>query len=424
MFPVDKLTGDSNASKQDDKKIDTSDERRALDTFDKDEKSDSKSDSDSDGDKSDEDESERTTDKEDEDDKGEKEDGEGTEDDEGEQEEDGEEEQALSDDSIYQKLKKEHPKLLKEMPELRSTIFREQKYTELLPTIKDAEQAVEAMDILSGLQQEIVSGSSEKFIKSVNELGDGVLEGFLGNFTNALYEISKDTYLNFMYPEFKKVLRAAARNSDERISAAAHNLHHFIFGDADFNAEVGLSTKKKDPREDKVAVREQEFENKQLNSARQDVGQSCEKRLKFNIMKPLQDAGISKLQAKFLEDEIFRRVDSATAKDVRHMGNIRHLWDRARKEGYTSEGKDRIINAYLSRAKLLVPKYRQQVLSEAKVSAKMKFDEKDKKETKRIPSSDGSKSRSVGTEKVDPKKVDWTKTSERDLLDGKFTAKT
>jgi hypothetical protein len=133
---------------------------------------------------------------------------------------------------------------------------------------------------------------------------------------------------------------------------------------------------------------------------------------------------MSDLMQKTLSREIFARVDAAICKDPRHMGNINNLWKQAKKDGFTSDWKDRIINTYLSRAKLLIPKFRQQVLSEAKLSAKSDNGETKKRAT-RIPSSGSSASPSSSYRggKVDPKKVDWSKTDERAMLDGKITLK-
>jgi predicted HTH transcriptional regulator len=139
------------------------------------------------------------------------------------------------------------------------------------------------------------------------------------------------------------------------------------------------------------------------------------------ISSPFKDSDLSEFMVKKLTDEIFARVDTEIKKDVRHMGNMNNLWKQAAAQGFTSEGKDRITNAYLSRAKLLIAKYRQQVLSEAKVSAKIRPGNVQKRQATRITPSSTSVSRIPG--KIDGKKVNWDKTSERDMLDGKVSLK-
>ena len=95
------------------------------------------------------------------------------------------------------------------------------------------------------------------------------------------------------------------------------------------------------------------------------------------------------------------------------------LWKKAIAGGLNTEDKERIINAFLSRAKVSIPKHRQKVLTEAKISAKKAQDKKDEKKVTRLSgnSSAGSSGKPLG--KINPKDVDWEQTSERDLLDGK-----
>lgn len=393
-----------------DTKIDTSDERKAFDS--QDEKEEVKE-----GEEKEGEENEEVVEEE------EKEGEEKEEEVEEEEDETGEEE-GLAEDSLYQALKKDNPDILKKYPALRSTIFREAQYTELLPTIEDAKNAVEAAETLSGLQADIESGQPGKFLKAVKELGDDAFNAFLGNFTTELHSLSKDAYLEFMYPEFKKMLRIAAKNKDENIANSAANIHYFLFEDTDFNKEVGLKATKADPREDKVTQREKEFAEKQANSFTRDIVTTSEARLKRMIMAPLANSGLSKLRSQAIENEIFRRVDIAVTKDARHMGNIRHLYNKAKAEDFTTEGKDRIINAYLSRAKVLISKYRQQVLTEEGLTVKEPAEKKVEEKPTRIPSSNSGKQQGIKPgQKVDPTKVDWNKTSERDMLEGRVTMK-
>jgi len=339
-----------------------------------------------------------------------------------EEQEDSEEVEALVDDNLYQKLKKESPDLLKKIPELRSVIFREMKYTEIFPSINDARDASEALNVLGSFESNIKSGESKKFLESVKDLGDDSFDNFLSGFTESLYSLSKDKYIEFMAPEFKRMLKSAAKHTDERIANAAANIHYFLFENTNFDEEVGLKSQKKDSRFEELDKREKEIQERQFNSFRNDVHETASKRLMHRIEKPLADMGLPPIQVKLYAKEIFQRVNDVITKDTRHMSNINRLWDKAGKDGYTTAGKDSIISTFLSRASVLIPTMRSKVLSEAKVSGK--GESKDKKEAKRVPSSGSfSKSGLKPGEKLDISQVDMSKTSERDLLDGKFVLK-
>lgn len=419
-FPV----GD--ASKVGDKpKIDTSDERKALDTFDEisDDKGDNKENKEGDEEDNEEGKDDKDTE---EGEEGTEEDGEEGEEEEGkedkedsEAEEDDAEAEALTEDNVYQQVKKLAPKLLKELPELRSVIFREREFSTIYPTIEDAREAKETAETFNTFQEDILSGESENLLGAVKKLGDDKLEGFVANFIPSVQKVSKELYLGMLYPEFKKLFQAAAKSGNDNLVISAKNLNHFLFGDTDVDkAAPGLKV----GEEDKVTKREREFEQKVEANFRNDLVATGNVRARKIISLAFKDSGLSELTQKHLTDEIYNRVDAALSKDPRHMGNIEHLYKQAKREGFTSIGKDRIINATLSRAKGLIPQIRQKVLTEAKVSAKEGH--KDGKKPIRVPSSGAQRGSDLKPgQKVDIKKVDMTKTSERDLLDGKITYK-
>jgi len=309
------------------------------------------------------------------------------------------EEEPLSDDTLYQQLKSHDPALLKKFPELRATIFREQKYAELFPTVDDAKEAQEQVEVFKQFQQDITAGESGTILEALNKTGKKELENYVANFIPAVEKLNPDLYLRMLYPQFKKLLRAAAASTDERISVAAMNVHHFVFNDGNLDAEVGLKPPQKDAREDEFSRKEQEFEQRQRASFVNDLVESTEKAIKKELARPLLKSGLSTfLQTKII-DEAFDRINLAVGRDARHMGNIRKLLDNARKEGYTTKWKDSIKSAQLSRAKVLIPKIRQAVLAEAKET-----NTKLASKTEKIRISPGT---SAGKQKVDPKKFDW-----------------
>jgi hypothetical protein len=161
------------------------------------------------------------------------------------EEDEDEETKSLEDDDVYQLLKKNHPKLLKEIPGLKTTIFREREYTSILPTIEDARTAASALDTLSGLENDLREGNSKNFISAIEELGEDSLNSFLSGFTKSLYDKSEKLHFAFIAPEVKRILRAASKHSDERISNAANNLHYWFFDNGNMNEEVGLKKPRK-----------------------------------------------------------------------------------------------------------------------------------------------------------------------------------
>jgi hypothetical protein len=239
-------------------------------------------------------------------------------------------------------------------------------------------------------------------------------------FLPTLEKQNRDLYHDILAPHFKKFLRLAAKSSNEDIKISAENINHFLFNDGDVTKDAGLAPTKKSEKEDALTKREKEFEQRQFNSFATDLNTSARGQVSRSIKLAFANSGMSELIQNQLANEIFARVDEQLTKDNRHLGNMNALWRRAQSEGYTTEGKNRLLHAYLSRAKVLIPKVRAQVLSEAKISGNSSVSTNGERKPTRIPSGNAG---SLGSSKIDPKKIDWSKTSERDLLDGKVTMK-
>jgi len=325
-------------------------------------------------------------------------------------------------DEVYARIKKVSPELFKKVPELKQIIFREQEYTNVFPTVKEAKEALDTLQTFQEFNEDIGNGNSAKLIGALETVGKDALNSFLANFLPTVQKHSKDLYLQVVYPEIKKALKAAIKSGDERLEVSAKNLHWFIFGDHDIDGKVGLEPKEKDGRESELEERERKFEEKQFTSFAKDVAVTGKSRVERVISRAFEESGLSSLMQKKLVEEIFTRVDEIISKDVRFQGNNNNLWKQAKNNGFTSNWKDSIINAYLSRAKLLIPKVRQQVLAEAKLDAKIKSESEEGREKKRIPTTSTSQRNFTGG-KIDKSKVDWDKTSERDIWDGKVTYK-
>lgn len=325
------------------------------------------------------------------------------------------------DVSLYQRLKKEDKDIFKKNPDLRHVLFREQEFTKLFSSVEDAQSSKELADAFSHFQNDIEEGNAETFVEAISKLGDENLTEFSGNFLPALFKTNKDVYYEVVSPVIKQVLRAALSSDNENIRNSARNINHFLWQNTQVEKDEGFKPKAEGDKkkEDKVSQREREFEEKQYKSFSSDVTQVASNRLKKTISSSIKSLGLSEWSVKQMTEDIFRRTTESLSKDPRHMGNMDTLWKKAKAEGYTTEGKERLINTFLSRAKASVGKYRQQVLSEAKVSAKREDvgNNNGKKPIRLTNNAPGKSSGIAG--KLDPKKIDWSKTNERDLLDGK-----
>lgn len=338
----------------------------------------------------------------------------------GEEDEDGDEDEGEDDgeleasDSLFQELKKIDKNIFKKLPDLRHALFREEKFTQIFPSVEDAESASKKAQVLDAFEEDLASGNSEPLFKAFSGNKEQ-LETFAASLIPTIEKLDKNLYTNILAPEFKKALRAAIRSGDQRLEVSAKNLHWFIFGHMDVDKDEGLKFEaKKDPREEALTKREKEIAKRQQESFTNDVAGTARNRALKIIRKGFEGSDMSEFMQGKLAEEAYSRLTKSLDRDVRYSGHMRGLWQKAASDGFTTEGKDRILAAFLSRAKVLIPKFRQEVLAEAKLNVGTKSA---KKRAKRV--SGGSNSAPSSNGKFDPKKVDWSKTSEADILAGK-----
>lgn len=113
---------------------------------------------------------------------------------------------------------------------------------------------------------------------------------------------------------------------------------------------------------------------------------------------------------------IISRVDSSLASDQNHIQQMQLLWDKARKTR-SGDVQRRIYQVYVDRAKEIIPIMKAKVKAEALGKGKKKTEET---KPKRLTGGGSPKS---GKQKIDPSKIDWSRTSDMDVLNNKIKYK-
>ena len=323
-------------------------------------------------------------------------------------------------------LKKEFPELFKKFPFLRDIYWREQQYTEVFPTLSDAKEAAENNEAFSSIRDDIYQGDGTKFLNALKE-ADG-LEKFSKNILNSLYKVSPEAQWTAITPILENVIKSFYRSSkDDNIKNAALHLSEFLFGTSE--VAEGKKTFVKEVPEEKTDNKERErWENERYNSFNVDTLSGIHDSLVGVIKTGIDPDGVL---SNFMKDAIVNKtieeIKSQLENDNSHMSYMRTLWSKAKKNGYSSADKSSITTAFLARAKAMVPSIRRKLLAEA-LGTSAKINEK-KRETvesgqnRREPNASGNSPASGQLKTLNPKQVDWSKTSDLDILNGNATLK-
>lgn len=318
----------------------------------------------------------------------------------------------------------EAAKLFKEFPQLRDAYFREAKFTEIYPTLEDATEAKEKSDALDTYNDFIEDGNSGAILKAIADDDPDKLKKFASNFLPALHKINNDLFYDVSIPVINQVIRnlhrSGEKNGDkegQNQMAAAKILSKFLHGSYD----IPDDTKQVDPELDSERKRLDKERNEFKNQKYQDFESGLQTRTEKLLNKVILDGldpekSLSEFTKSKIVEEVISRIGKELNLDKAHMSTIGKLWKAAESSRFSNESADRILSAFLSRAKQLIPEIRNKVKKEA-TGAKQRSNNGTGRTTNKDVNTGTHTGRSTSSKtETDPKKINWRKTSDLDLL--------
>lgn len=268
---------------------------------------------------------------------------------------------------------KKYPNLFKEFPYLEKAYYREQQFTELLPTIEDARAAVEKSQTLDRFEADVIQGgNTENILKAVKEENPRAFYKIVDNYLPTLAKVDEKAYLHLLGNISKHTILAmvteARKSNNEPLQQAAHILNQFVFGSSDFVPPTNLSKESPEDskKDDEIKQREQQFVRQQLDGAVENMNSRVNNTLRNTInahidpKQSMTDYVRGKAQQDALED-----LQRLIAQDSRFKTLADKLWEAAIKSNFSKDAVDRIKSAYLSKAKTLLPT----VIKKARIEA-------------------------------------------------------
>jgi hypothetical protein len=293
---------------------------------------------------------------------------------------------------------KKYPELFKDFPYLEKAYYREQQFTELLPTIDDARIAVEKSKVLDKFESEIMGGSTENILKAVKEENPDKFHKIVDDYLPTLARVDENAYYHLLGNVTKNTIAAmvmeARKSNNEVLQSAASILNQFAFGTTDFKPPTNLAKDTPEAQKDtkKVDEREQAFVRRQFETANNDLNTKVNNSLKNTIDAHIDPKGnMSDYVKKNASKDAIETLQDLISKDTRFKTLTDKLWERAFNDNFSKESTDRIRSAFVSKAKTLLPA----VIKKARIEAlrgtghRVKNDDDDTTSTNRGPVSAG-----------------------------------
>ena len=342
-----------------------------------------------------------------------------------EQKEEEEEEDTSNIKPLMASIKEKYPEIFKDFPELKDSFFRSRAFSTVFATPEEAKEAFSDNEAYLSLRESALSGDPAPLINSLNGTDKEAFTSFSRKFLPSLYKLDQELYGETTLPILQGTLRhvfdEGKRAGNEDLQTAAK-----IVAEA-----LGLNGAEDGSRNYVKPIKEIKEDPQEVSRAFQDATNVVAKEVSESLTKEIRrgldpDGVLTPFIRKTVISETIEGINKQLIHDQSFMNAQAARWIRAKREGFDDESSRKIINAYLSRAKSLMPNVRRKVLEQAIGENQRSTDSRVQRIREKTPDRkevvSGRDSRN-GKGKPDASRIDWNKTSDMDLLNGNVTYK-
>jgi len=304
-----------------------------------------------------------------------------------------------------QEILKKYPKLFKDFPYLEKAYYREQQFTELLPTIDDAKEAVEAKKTLDNFESDILQGNTQKLLQAVQKGNKAGFNKLVNNYLPNLRAVDEKAYFHVISNVVKHTVAAmygdGKENDNEDLQNAAIALNKFVFGTTKYTPAQNLDDSDANGQGDKksqeLAEKERRFNEQRLTTARGELKGKVDNVLKNTVLQHIDPkSSMSDYVKKNASRDALETLNTLIERDTRFKVLVDKLWQRAAQKNYDKTSTDAVRSAILSKAKTLLPAVIKRARNEALkgIGKRVKDDSEDKDDSDKNPKATIRKSES------------------------------
>ncbi len=268
-----------------------------------------------------------------------------------------------------------YPNLFKDFPYLEKAYYREQQFTELLPTVQDAKIAVEKANILDETERRVMNGDISTVLLAAKSEDGEAFNRIADNYLHTLRQVDQGAYFHVLGNVIKDTIITMVREGNNLgengapLKAAANILNQFIFGSQNFQPPTTLArqvNRDEQEREQNYQLEQQNRLFERFDGVRADLQTKADNVLRATIDGHIDPKGTMTDYVKsHAAAEAFTDLEVMISKDTRFRSLLDKLWEKAFQSNFDKADTDRIKSAYLSKAKTLLPSVIQKARREA-----------------------------------------------------------
>ena len=281
---------------------------------------------------------------------------------------DEEEEQLLVPPRKKEIIKK-YPNFFKDFPQVEAELFRGRQFTEIFPDIDTAKEASEKADTYDQVEEDLAKGDIRKIIAAVKDSGQEAINNLADDYLGYLQVVDKEAYIHVISGVIKQAVESMAKsgrdNEDEDLFNAAKQLHVFMFGKKEFEPHKRLS-ESRNTESERLSEEKRNWNNQRFETSRKEALDKVRNRIQSVV-----DTNIDKKNSmtpyikKNAVKDAMTILDTAMSQDRSFQRTVDSLLKDARKANLSAESMQKVVSAYLSKAKSLLPGVIQKAKNEA-----------------------------------------------------------
>ena len=256
-----------------------------------------------------------------------------------------------------------YPELFKDFPGLEKAYFRDQKFSEMFPSPKDAELVVEKAKTLDNFESELLGGNTVNVLKAVKEENSNSFNKLVDNYLPSLRQVDEKAYFHVLGTVIKgtiyNMVKSARESNNEELQDAARTLNKFVFDTETYTPPKKLSESednKPNPEAEKLAREREQFTKERFETARNGLETRVHRILTSAIDKNIDPKTsmtdwVREKASKDAHDSLTKLLE----KDARFRAILDKGWKKAFEENFSEESMGRIRKIILNRAQSLLP---------------------------------------------------------------------
>lgn len=266
---------------------------------------------------------------------------------------------------------KAYPDLFKKFPYLQTAYYRDQKFTEIFPTIKEAETAVSDLKEYNEIKENLSEGNIEGVITNIGQNTKAFYK-MVDNYMPTLAKVSPEAYHhvigNLIKHTVEQMVSEGNNKNNDNLKIAATVLHEFVFGTTQWQPPSNLSRidKEESDKETELQRRERDFVERRFNTAQSEVATRVDNAIKATIDMHIDpDKQMTDYIKQTASEKALKQVESLIVKDARFKAILDRLWQNAADKDFDKTEMDKIKAACVAKARTLLPSVIQAARREA-----------------------------------------------------------